>query len=228
MEQKKLLWIIFSAVGFILIVGVVGSVLFWPKDGERMLARGGRTEEARESAADRQFDPIEWVQTDEEHPGIMEPETEDTAEGTELVIGEAGTETRPDELLNGGKDIEILSTKDIEIEVYKPEPRTEAPAPSRSAAEPSEPAPRIEKVKEYWIQTGSYASKFRAEEVKNLLAQKGIVSIITTTAVDDSTYYRVRIGPYGGEDEAEKFLEWIQGVSGFETSYVSMVYVKKR
>ena len=69
MEQKKLLWVIFSAVGFVLIVAVVGLVLFWP-EGEKM----GIEKESIKTAVDREFDPIEWVREDEEYPGIEEQE----------------------------------------------------------------------------------------------------------------------------------------------------------
>jgi hypothetical protein len=245
MEQKKLLWVIFSTVGFILIIGVVGSLIFLPNSRGIRLVRKDRTEEARESAVEKEFDPIEWVQTDGDYPGIMESEAGGEPSVTEIVIGENGEiesetgaaghtgvlskEAAGKEPAVGEKEgLAGPDSKDIEIAVYKAEPETEVTSRPRTAQKPAETAPRTERVREYWIQTGSYSSKFRAEEVKSNLAQKGVASLITTTEVNGDTYYRVRIGPYAGKDEAEKFLDWIKGVSGFESSYVSMVYVQKR
>jgi cell division protein FtsN len=83
-------------------------------------------------------------------------------------------------------------------------------------------------VTEYWIQAGSYTSSSRAQEVAQALEDQGLVSKITTRAMSGKTYYRVRIGPYQSKPEAEKFLEWVKAVKGFESSYISMVYTKRR
>jgi hypothetical protein len=254
MEQKKLLWVLFSTVGFILVVSVVGVLVFNNRSEGRRLALRGRAETEEESregglTGGREFDPYEWVQNGEDHPGLMETETGSETTITDLHIGESGesggTESEAEDGeskaeaaagIADGKDPhleEMTDSKDIEVTIYTPEEKEEpAPAPQTRArtatAREQTRAPKTVNVKEYWIQTGSYASKFRAEEVKGLLAEKVIANVISTTEVDSSTYYRVRIGPYSGKEEAEKFLQWIRDVNGFESSYVSMVYVKKR
>ena len=219
MEQKKLLWVIFSAVGFVFIVAAAGLVLFWPGD----TAQDGEGER-QVTGVTRDFDPVEWVRQDQEYPGIEEADAEED-DAMVLVYGE--TETGDDE--SAGEEGPISSGKDgVEIEVYQPEKREKKPAAEPAAPAKPKPAPAPRRLTEYWIQAGSYTSMIRADEVKQKLSEKGIASVITTKTVDGADYYRVRIGPYGSEAEAEKFLGWIRGVSGFESSYVSMVYVTRR
>jgi len=229
MEHKKLLWVIFSVVGFVLVIAVLGMVLFWPgdaKEGEGVLGALGTSE--------KEFDPVEWVREDREYPGLEEPVEEPVEEAKEakeakedeVVIVYGETEKEGEKVVPG--------TKDIEIEVYEPSKRkAEAEKPAPAAEKPArvpkeEKKPETVRVKEYWIQTGSYTELYRAEEIKRELANRGVASIITSKTVNDTIFYRVRIGPYATSAEAEKFLGWIREINGFESSYVSQVYTKKR
>ncbi|MCX7655767.1 MAG: SPOR domain-containing protein [Treponemataceae bacterium] len=80
---------------------------------------------------------------------------------------------------------------------------------------------------DYWIQTGAFTSKTRAEDVRGALAQKGIKSFIDVKMVDNTTYYRVRVGPYTSKSEAEYWLKLIHSLDGFTESYISSVTVKR-
>jgi cell division protein FtsN len=233
MEHKKLLWVIFSVVGFVLVVAVLGMVLFWPGGAEEEDGVLGALD-----TSEKEFDPIEWVREDEEYPGLEKPaeEAEDEEDVT-IVYGENGEKTEAEgEAEEEPKDAEkdVSGTKDIEIEVYEPSKREDRPKERTEPAEKPAPEPREEKkaetvrIKEYWIQTGSYTDLYRAEEIKRELAERGVASVITSKTVNDTIFYRVRIGPYASSNEAEKFLGWIRGISGFESSYVSQVYTKKR
>ena len=102
-----------------------------------------------------------------------------------------------------------------------------SPVARAPAAKPT-PQPREVRVTEYWIQAGSYTSPSRAQEVAVVMEERGLVSKISTRTLSGKTYYRVRIGPYMSKGEAEKFLEWVKAVKGFESSYISMVYAKRR
>lgn len=268
MENKKLLWIIFSAVLFVAVVVSVGLLLFWP-------SAAGPAAAEEKAAEEEQFDPIEWVRGNEEYPGIDKDE-EDQEDGEFVIVyGETGEERRAEEgeaaqpSAAGGETAEGAEGTDTagetageggeqglpevgkdglpagrtdgeertlerpiverhepkkETAAVSPEPREPAPEPERTA----EPAPKTVRVREYWIQAGSYTSKTRAENVKEDLAGQGIASRITTKEVDSDTFYRVRIGPYANQREAEKFLGWLKGVQGFESSYVSQVYTTRR
>ena len=76
---------------------------------------------------------------------------------------------------------------------------------------------------DYWIQTGSYKSQTKAEELSALLSGKGLSARLFSFMSGGSTYYRVRIGPYGNKDEADKFLSIVKQIQGLESSYLSMV-----
>jgi cell division protein FtsN len=101
------------------------------------------------------------------------------------------------------------------------------PAAKAAAAPAVRPAPRHIQVKEYWIQTGSYSSASRAEEVVRALAEKGLAATTSTRQLNGQTRFRVRVGPYASRAEADKFLAWIQAVKGFESSYISQVSAQR-
>jgi DedD protein len=239
MEQQKILWIIFSVTLLLIVVLGAGFLWFFPSDSrispfrnfasrsgdsgsEPAVVEPGNEESSEEGKIE--FDPIEWVRKAEDFPGLEE-EAEETPEDFIIVYGETQTveEKREEE-----------PTKETVIPqpvVVKPVQRTiPEPAPvirQRPAPVVEKPKPRSERLIEYWIQAGSYTAKDRAEQVKNSLQEKGVVSRITSREVDGETYFRVRIGPYENSGEADKFLEWIRNMRGFESSYVSQVYVTR-
>ncbi len=70
----------------------------------------------------------------------------------------------------------------------------------------------------------SFTSRGRADSVDRQLRDLGVASRITTRNSGDSLFYRVRVGPYLNEREAQKFLGWIKSVDGLTGSYISRVY----
>jgi cell division protein FtsN len=217
MEQKKLLWIIFSVALFLLVVVGAGVIWFFPAPEKEGVAPDGMADSSTE------FDPIEWVrQGEEEYPGLQEGEKKPAEDEDFIVVyGESEEEGKKEE----AERVEEAPVKKLPKKepVAKP---SEKPAPKKPAAKP-EPAPKKVTVTEYWIQVGSYTSQAHSEQVKETLMEKGIASIVTTKAIDDTTYFRVRIGPYSSKKEAEKFLTWIHDINGFSGSYISQVYTKK-
>lgn len=93
-------------------------------------------------------------------------------------------------------------------------PRTPKPAPQARASRTTA---------DYWIQTGSYKSQTKAEELVSMLQDKGLGSRIFSWSSKGETFFRVRVGPYSSKGEADKFLALVRQVQGLETSYVSMV-----
>jgi DedD protein len=73
---------------------------------------------------------------------------------------------------------------------------------------------------DYWIQTGAFSALVRAEGVKETLASKGLSSIIDDRDVEGQTWYRVRIGPYTSENEANYWLALVKAIDGFSESQV--------
>lgn len=105
-------------------------------------------------------------------------------------------------------------------------PATAATATATAAATattPSKPksAPKtIPRRSDYWVQTGSFATKSRAEEASGFLAVKGIASIVQDTSVQGKMFYRVRVGPYTSQNEANYWLALVKTIDGMENSLV--------
>ncbi|MCL2600644.1 MAG: SPOR domain-containing protein [Treponema sp.] len=106
----------------------------------------------------------------------------------------------------------------------------QAPTPPAPAAQPARqqpPAaarPAVQAGRNnFWIQAGAFSSKARAETVKESLEAKGIASIIENRNINGRTYYRVRIGPYLSENEANYWLGLVSSIDGFSGSWVSQV-----
>jgi DedD protein len=91
------------------------------------------------------------------------------------------------------------------------------PAANASAAKP---ASQTRSYNDYWVQTGAFSAKIRAEGVKDTLASRGITSIIENRIVDGKTWYRVRVGPYTSENEANYWLALVKSIDGFSDSQV--------
>jgi DedD protein len=52
------------------------------------------------------------------------------------------------------------------------------------------------------------------------LAAKGITSLIENRDVEGKTFFRVRVGPYTSQNEADYWRELIKSIGGFEESQV--------
>jgi DedD protein len=105
-------------------------------------------------------------------------------------------------------------------------PSTSAGSPQKAPAKPApKPAARPASsgvYDSYWVQTGAFTAKVRAEGVKETLSSKGISSIIENREVDGKTWYRVRVGPYTSENEASYWLALVKSIDGFADSQIRM------
>jgi DedD protein len=104
-----------------------------------------------------------------------------------------------------------------------PKPAAAASKPAATtatvAAKPASASPaRV--YDNYWVQTGAFSTKVRAEGVKETLASKGIISLIENHDAEGKTLYRVRVGPYTSKNEADYWLTLIKSIHGFEESQV--------
>jgi len=225
MERNRVLWVIFSISLFLVVVLAGGLYLLRP------VTKQDARVSAEETPSIKGFDVFEYVRGKSELPGLTEEPEE--AEEMVIIVGEK-EEAPTQEPPAGEPPVRPEETKTIEPAprvVSRPRSaRPVATAPvTRPVQKPApQPAPREVSVTEYWIQAGSYTSTSRAQEVARALENQGLVSKITTRALSGKTYYRVRIGPYQSKPEAEKFLGWVKAVKGFESSYISMVYTKRR
>jgi DedD protein len=99
-------------------------------------------------------------------------------------------------------------------------PKTSAPA--KPAPKPAARPASSSAYDSYWVQTGAFTAKVRAEGVKENLSSKGISSIIENREVDGKTWYRVRVGPYTSENEASYWLALVKSIDGFADSQIRM------
>jgi DedD protein len=96
---------------------------------------------------------------------------------------------------------------------------TAVPAPAKATAAVKS-APQTKTYNDYWVQTGAFSAKIRAEGMKDTLASKGITSIIENTEVDGKSLYRVRVGPYTSENEANYWAGLVKSIDGFGDSQI--------
>ncbi|MCK5154576.1 MAG: SPOR domain-containing protein [Spirochaetales bacterium] len=226
MEQKKILWILLSVTLFLFIVSITGVVWFYP-------GRIAVAEDSSNNSSDNQeqaavnFDPVEWVREGEAFPGLTDTPS-DGEEGFSIVYGE--TESgEPVVNLVADNTIKEVDNKTSSSDVSVPASTLEEPVKVVTATvlNVAAPVPKKINVLEYWIQAGSFSSRSRAESASKTLSDKGFSNLITIKTVDDGDYYRVRMGPYLSNAEAEKFLKWVKEIEFYEKSYISQVYVQK-
>ncbi|GHU80390.1 hypothetical protein FACS189468_0090 [Spirochaetia bacterium] len=101
----------------------------------------------------------------------------------------------------------------------QPRPAPAAVKPAASAAPPAKQVP-VKTAKDFWVQTGSYSTRTGADGVKETLSSKGIGAIIVNRELNGKTYYRVRVGPYTSQNEADYWLALIKAINGFEDSQI--------
>jgi DedD protein len=96
-----------------------------------------------------------------------------------------------------------------------------APSPKAAAKSPAKAVANSTKTpSNYWVQTGAFSTKIRAEGAKESLASKGITSIIDNRDINGKTWYRVRVGPYISETEANYWLALVKSIDGFAESQI--------
>ena len=114
------------------------------------------------------------------------------------------------------------------VTVTQSAPAVAKPAAPKETTKPPAAKPAAEQSKtynNYWVQTGAFSTKIRAEGAKDSLASKGITSIIDNRDIDGKTWYRVRVGPYMSETEANYWLALVKSIDGFSESQVRLTQV---
>lgn len=218
MEQKKILWVMMSVALLLIVLLTAGLIWLKPAGGDFPVAGGTSGEVA---AAGTPFDAIEYIR-EGEMVGLVETEPEAgefVAVTGDIVLGQS-QEKAPEKPAGqeAGSTVQLTSAAPVE----RPAPRTE-PAPAPKPTPAPKPAPVTETGIEYWIQAGSFTKVAQAEQTRDALSSRGVESVVQTRQIEGTTYYRVRIGPYGDKAEAEKFLGWIRNIPEYGSSYISEV-----
>lgn len=250
MEQNKVLMIIVSvAIFFVAIVGV-GVALLYPRDGGATTAvesSADRGFDPIEYVRKPDTAPLKDEVEDEEPVIIVYGERDDES----AVVSERNSSGRRTITVapvpSPGKEAEATTGQTTPEPAPTPAPAP-APAPAGAVSSPApatpstsspatsgrpakapsvtekRPEPRRIRVTEYWIQLIASPSRDRVEYVEGLLADYSLGGRVTTRDVNGELYYRLRVGPYKDQQEAEKFLTWIRDIDGFEEAYISEEY----
>jgi len=160
--------------------------------------------------------------------GVPPAGTATAADGT--VVVDVAPQATPQATIVVGPQTAPPPAPRAEPKPTTPEPKTEkAPkaAPAEKPAAKAAPAPAKRSAEEFWVQTGSFSDKGRADVAKETLSSKGIASLVETKDVSGKTYYRVRVGPYTSKNEADYWLSLVKTIEGFDASYVSQVKAKR-
>jgi len=116
----------------------------------------------------------------------------------------------------------VAAAKPAPAVAAKPAPAAAVPATVTTQAAAPKPAAQSQTrvYDDFWVQTGAFSTVASAEGVKATLASKGITSIIENRDVNGTTLFRVRVGPYTSQNEANYWLSLIKSINGFEDSQV--------
>jgi DedD protein len=105
------------------------------------------------------------------------------------------------------------------IEAPKPDP-VQKPVVVQRPAPVQKPVVTQKPESAYWVQIGSYTMKSGADKAKANLSERGLVSVIFDNEVQGKTYYRVRVGPYVSQAEADYWLRLVKEIDGYEKSQI--------
>ena len=239
MEKKKLLLVAISVGVFLVIVISTSLLIFTPSTDPA----SKRPAALSISDAYRPADPWETVNRDNQTVQVESPEA--SFAGIEEQVS---SDPVPDTSVKHADDSPSMITVAPPRAAAVPDiPVKTTQTTSRPAAQPSvktEPKPESKPAvvsrtvaarsqtdtrtyNNYWVQTGAFSSKIRAEGAKESLEAKGVTSIIDNSDINGRTWYRVRVGPYVSENEANYWLALVKAIDGFADSQVRLTQVAR-
>ena len=235
MERQKIFWVVLAVSVFVVIVLVAGVLLLRQHPAAPVTAPSVSTLSGNGTQVyEYQKEPAPGSAT----TGTGKPSDQQTlhfyiGEGSGPSAQQTATQTAPTQ--GTGTAEPAPSTVAPETTVTPPAAQstpslaakqTVAAAPKTPAAKAPQAHPS-QRANQYWIQTGSYKSQTKAEDLVATLAGKGLTGRVFSTTANNDTFYRVRIGPYASKAEAEKFLGIVKQLQGLEASFIAMVPAKK-
>jgi DedD protein len=222
-EMKKLLLVAVSVGFFLLVTITVAIIVLTPKTKDNGVAANIPYSSGRV----KNWDEIPSTPAAE----IKEPEKTTIAETDKndgnnltIIIPSPDADTSAD-TVQADKPKEIAQPV---VAVKPPEPIKPAEKPAVKPAAAVKPAttvkpstpPAKKTINDFWVQTGAFAAQVRAEDAREILAAKGITSIIENREINGKIWYRVRLGPYTSEREANHWLEIVKLIDGFNDSQI--------
>jgi len=221
MEKQKVFWVVLSVSVFVVVVLIVGVLLLQQRPSSVPRA-------AVSPVNDTGTQVYEYQREAPQAPAGTGPQagTPPAADQQTMhfYIGEGGAQSpqAPGAAAPSAGTAPSAGSAQQLSAAPAARPQSASIAKPRST-KPLVPARAPRKTADYWIQTGSYKSQSRAEELVALLESKGLGSRVFSYAAKGDTFYRVRVGPYSNKGEADKFLALVKQVQGLESSYISMI-----
>ena len=221
MERQKIFWVVLSVSVFVVVVLVVGVLLLRQKSSTEAPVTVSSLSGAGTQIYEYQAAPPDGAQ---ETPGTTQGTGQKPGDQQTLhfYVGEGE-----------GQSPQVVTPTAPAASPSVVKPTTQAPQvtqPRVSAKLTTAASPAVKKPRkgiDYWIQTGSYKSQGKAEDLVTLLGSKSLNGRVFSYTSKTDTYYRVRIGPYTNKGDAEKFLAIVKQVQGLEASYIAQVTVTR-
>ena len=197
-DQMTLLWVILTSLGVLALTVMAGIFLFYPGGEGTEAAARPPVAENASQETDPLFDPVDWAREDEEFPPLVEETPEE------------------------GIVVEMVPAEEITVPETAPAVVAEDPAPA------AEPVLVSRQKTVWWIQVGAFASAAKADDVRRDLEGRGIGSTVSTRELEGTLYYRVRLGAFTTEQEAEAFLTRVARIPGYDSSKIFESYITEK
>ena len=227
MEKKKLL-LVAVAVGIVLLI-IIGIPLMMIAPRQRTTAplQSSLPNIERDWAAPVEPAGVQRTQAPAEPSAYTYSEPVEAPHVTTLTVPVPETAAVPNTPITpASRSSTVKLTADQPAASANPSAVKPVAVAVKSAPAPKPPAKTaINSAKthnNYWVQTGAFSTKIRAEGAKESLASKGISSIIDNRDIDGKTWYRVRVGPYISETEANYWLALVKSIDGFAESQIRL------
>jgi len=231
-ENKKLIWIAVAVAGFVLLLAA-GLLFFFAPNSKK----GGAAAPATigNTAAPKSVDPQDYLSAPPPSPAAAAPAANPNGDviviyGDKPAIPSAATTQAPAQspsspnaatTVNSAPQgaasaVPVVPQTAAQKPAAAPSPVKSAPKAKASAAKkPAEAKPLAKALTDqYWIQAASFTSRTKADELKEDLARRGVAALITVKDLEGKRWYRVRVGPYGTETEAEGWLTRLKSMPG--------------
>ena len=232
MEKRKLLLVAIS-VGLFLVVSIVAAIMIFqpgkPSSGAVANGPAQGTQVSTNSAPPPSYqlppsgssslDAVDLVRNPGDVPGLRPAPDGMIRQNSDYYVTGDGTSSETVISVPKPSSAAVPDTPPAGKAVAAPRPAPARPAAQPVAAAPK-PAVQTRVYNDYWVQTGAFSTVATAEGVKSTLSSKGITSIIENRDVNGTTFFRVRVGPYTSQNEADYWLSLIKSIDGFEDSQV--------
>ena len=233
-EMKKLLLVAVSVGVFLLVSVTVAMIVLTPKAQTQEAAFSSSVPYTHVRPIDNTLDQIDEidgtvvvVNLEGERPEAVIGS--DRNSGTRLTIQVPVPESAaiPDAAQTPAVTVKVQPPAAPAAAAKQTPPASQTPAAQTRSAAPTTPAASrttaskttAKTINDFWIQTGAYPSMVGAEDVREALANNGLVGIVSIFD-DGRTWYRVRLGPYTSEKEARHWLAIVKSIDGFDKSEV--------